>query len=115
MSRPSDDTVSEVVQRLVDGVNPEQVILFGSRAPGDEREDSEIDLIVVESAPFGMARSRRKEAARLYEAVAGIDATTDILVYSRAELDAWRSSRNHVLGRAVRAGKVVHERTWQCP
>lgn len=111
MTRLVDETIGRLVQLIVEEVDPEQVILFGSRARGDERKDSDIDLIVVESAPFGTARSRRKEVARLYDAVSEFDANTDILVYSRAELDAWRNSRNHILGRAVREGQVVHERT----
>ena len=111
MSRVADQTVRQIVQTIVNEVNPEQVILFGSRARDDQREDSDIDLVVVESAPFGPARSRRMEAARLYEAVAHFEAGVDILVYSRDEVETWGRSRNHVLGHALREGKVLHERS----
>ena len=111
MSRVTDQTVRKIVQSIVDEVNPEQVILFGSRARDDQREDSDVDLIVVESAPFGSARSRRMEAARLYEAVAQLEAGMDILVYSRDEMETWGRLPNHVLGRTRREGKVVHDRS----
>lgn len=111
MNRITDRTVGQIVRSIVDEVNPEQVILFGSRARGEEREDSDIDLVVVESAPFGAARSRRMEAARLYEAVAKFEAGMDILVYSRDELQTWGDSPNHVLGHALREGKVLHDRS----
>ena len=99
-----------MVRAIVDEADPEQVILFGSHASGDERKDSDVDLIVIESAPFGKARSRRLEAARLYQAVASFAVSADILVYSKSEADRWRRSRNHVLGRALREGMVLHAR-----
>ncbi len=111
MTPVTDQLVREIVQSIVDEVDPERVILFGSRARGDEREGSDIDLVVVESAPFGPARSRRMEAARLYEAVARFDAGIDILVYSRDEIETLGGSRNHVLGRALREGRVLHDRS----
>ena len=106
----TDALLDQMVQAIVAEVDPEQVILFGSRARGDAREDSDVDLVVVETEPFGKTRSRRLEAARVYEAVAGFDALTDILIYSRDEVDHWRDSVNHVLARALREGTVLYER-----
>ncbi len=44
------------------------MILFGSRAWGDARENSDVD-IVVEAEPFGPERSRRQALVRLYQAL----------------------------------------------
>ena len=48
-----DDTVSEVVRRLVEHYKPERIYLFGSAARGDARPDSDLDFLVVlpDSAP----------------------------------------------------------------
>ncbi len=110
MTQVTDALLDRMVQAIVAEVGPEQVILFGSRARGDAREDSDVDLIVVEAEPFGETRSRRLEAARVYEAVAGFDALTDILLYSRDEVEHWRDSVNHVLARALREGTVLYDR-----
>ncbi len=99
-----------MVKAIVDEVDPDQVILFGSRARGDAREHSDIDLIVVESESFGPDRSRRRETVRLYRALAAFQVPTDILVYSREDVSYWRDSLNHVLARALREGKVLYER-----
>ena len=106
----TDGLLGRMVQAIVDEVDPQQVILFGSRARGDERENSDIDLIVVESEPFGPERSRHKESVRLYHALAGFHVPTDILVYSHEDVAYWRDSLNHVLARALREGKVLYER-----
>ena len=106
----TDGLLGEMVQAIVDEVDPEQVILFGSRARGDQREHSDVDLIVVEAEPFGPERSRHKELVRLYHALAGFRVPADVLVYSHDDVDYWRDSLNHVLARALREGKVLYER-----
>ena len=110
----TDGLIDEMVQAIVDEVDPEQVILFGSRARGEEGERSDVDLIVLEAEPFGPARSRHKELVRLYHAIAGFPVAADVLVYSREDVDYWRDSLNHVLARALRKGKVLYERQ-SCP
>ena len=106
----TDSLLSDMVRAIVAEADPEQVILFGSRARGDARDDSDVDLLVIESTPFGNGRSRRQEAVRLWRAVSGLGVTKDILVYSRDEVEYWRNSLNHVLARALREGRVLYER-----
>ena len=106
----TDGLLGAMVQAIVDEVDPERVVLFGSRGRGDERESSDVDLIVVEAEPFGPERSRRKELVRLYHALAGFRVPHDVLVFSHEDVDYWRDSLNHVLARALREGKVLYER-----
>ena len=110
MTRVTDNLIGQMVQAIVDEVDPEQVILFGSRGRGDERQDSDVDLVVVEAENFGPNRSRHKEMVRLYHAVAGFPVAADVLVYSHDDVDYWRDSINHVLARALREGRVLYER-----
>ena len=106
----TDALLDQMVQAIVAEVDPEQVILFGSRARGDAREDSDVDLVVVEAEPFGKTRSRRLEAVRLWKSLSAFIVPKDILVYSRDEVEYWRDSLNHVLARALREGRVLYER-----
>ena len=109
MTQVTDTLLDRMVRAIVDEVDPEQVILFGSRGRGDERQDSDVDLVVVEAEPFGPERSRHKEMVRLYHALAGFPVPADILVYSRDDVDYWRDSLNHVLARALREGRALYE------
>jgi hypothetical protein len=81
------------------------------RARGDVGADSDVDLLVVETEPFSPQRSRRKETARLYMALRDSGVSKDILLYSRDEFDHWKTSLNHVVGRAHREGWVLHGRS----
>ena len=42
-----DKVLNEIVRRLVEAVDPDRIILFGSRARGDARPDSDIDLLII--------------------------------------------------------------------
>ncbi len=110
MKQVTDAIIDQMVQALVDEADPDQVILFGSRARGDSREHSDVDLIVVEAEPFGPGRSRHKEMVRLRQALRPFRVPVDVLVYSRDDVDYWRDSLNYVLARALREGTVLYER-----
>ena len=99
-----------MVQAIVDATDPEQVILFGSRARGADKASSDVDLLIVHSEPFRAGRSRYRETVRAYEALSGMGVAKDILVYSRPEVEYWRDSLNHVVARALREGRVLYER-----
>lgn len=103
-------TIDQIVARLVIEADPEAIILFGSQAKGTAGHDSDVDLLVIEQEPFSKERSRWRESTRLQMALREFDISTDILLYSRDEFDSWKSSINHVIGRASREGRFLYER-----
>lgn len=105
-----DALLQRMTAALVEAADPEQVILFGSRARGEAGPDSDVDLIVVEAEPFGPERDRFAEALRLWRTLDGFRVAVDVLVYSCDEVEYWRDSLNHVLARALREGRVLYER-----
>jgi predicted nucleotidyltransferase len=106
----SDETIRRMVGEIVHAVDPEQVILFGSRATGTARAGSDFDFLIIEKDPFGKGRSRRKEAARIWRALIPFDLSKDILVYSREDSELYRNEPAHVIGQAFKYGKVLYEK-----
>ena len=106
----SDDLLLQMAQVIVQEVEPERIILFGSHARGEARPGSDVDLLVVEREGFGKQRSRRREAALLWRALAHFPVPKDILVYSQKEAAAWKDSPGHLVARALREGRVLYER-----
>jgi predicted nucleotidyltransferase len=100
----------EMVKAVVDAVKPSQVILFGSQAKGTANSESDVDFLIVEDEGFGINRSRRKEAAKVWRALAQFGIPTDVLMYSTDEVAEWRQSPNHVISRAFEEGQIVYER-----
>ena len=105
----SDNMIDRMTQRIVHEVHPHRILLFGSWARGEANQNSDIDFLVVEHEPFGPARSRRQEAARIWRCLSEFRIPTDILVYSANEVAQWKDSVNHVIGLALREGKVLYE------
>lgn len=108
MDKVTESTLHEMTDVIVREVHPSLVVLFGSRAQGTARPESDVDLLIVERDPFGGARSRRAEISRIRRAVSSFGFAKDILVYSSEEVDKWRKSLNHIIATALRQGKVLY-------
>jgi len=109
MTVDAEAILNQMVRVIVDAVDPEQIILFGSHCRGEARETSDIDLLIVESRPFGLTRSRRKEMAKIWGLLADFPIPKDILLFSRDEVDLWRDSLNNVVALALREGRVLYD------
>jgi uncharacterized protein len=80
-----DPILTTIVARLVSEFSPEEIYLFGSRARGDVRPDSDYDLMVVVSNS-GEPAYRREQ--RAYGVIGPVGASKDVLIWTRAEFDA---------------------------
>lgn len=109
MVNTPDNVIDRMTQRIVHEVHPQKILIFGSWARGQANQNSDIDLLVVEREPFGPSRSRRQEAARIWRCLSEFRIPKDILVYSVSELATWKDSSHHVVGMALREGKVLYE------
>ncbi|MEK7384416.1 MAG: nucleotidyltransferase domain-containing protein [Elusimicrobiota bacterium] len=97
-----------MVDRIVRGFSPEQVILFGSYARGEAGPDSDVDLLVVLPRIEG---SRRKKCVDIRVALHGMGLAKDIIILTPEELAAERTIPG-TIGRAVeREGRTLYERT----
>jgi len=110
MAQVNEQTLREMVEAIVKEVDPEKIILFGSRARGQDGPDSDLDLLIIEREPFGAVRSRRREMARVRRALSSFRVPKDILVYSVEEAQKWSDAQNHLLAHSLREGKLLYER-----
>lgn len=102
--------LSEITNRIVFEINPEMIILFGSRARGENKPDSDLDILIVESKPFNKLRSRWKETIKIRRLLDDTNIAKDILVYSKDEMEYWKDSINHIIPRSLKEGKVLYAR-----
>ena len=82
------------------------VILFGSRARGDHRENSDTDIMVVgNSSREGAAHL----AARRYERDHNHALNIEIHLFTKEEFDRFRHSGQHVVGQAISQGVFMSD------
>jgi predicted nucleotidyltransferase len=95
-----------MVKRIVKKFDPEQVILFGSRARGDAGPDSDVDLLVV----MDFEGAARDQAVAIHLALHGSRIPLDVIV-TRPEDFAWRKNYvGTIEWPAAREGKVLYAR-----
>ena len=99
--------VDEMVRRLVEQFDPEQIVLFGSQARGDARWDSDVDLLVI--MPY--QGSKRERQLELRMALDGIMVPTDIILASPEEVNRRRNIVGTLIRPALREGKVLYARS----
>lgn len=107
MADTVDERIREMVRRIVEAVNPERVIMFGSRARGEGRPDSDVDLMII--APSELPVWRR--TMPLYMLLGGLGLAKDLLWWTPEEVEEWREVRSHIISWALREGKVLYERS----
>jgi len=104
---PIASELERIVQAIVASVHPDGVILFGSRARGDFRADSDFDLAIV--APDGVAR--RRVAMRAYESLAAVadrSVAVDIVVLTPSIMSAERDLVGSVARAVAREGVALY-------
>lgn len=103
MAMLDETLIKEAGRRLTAAAPDADIILFGSRARGEARPDSDLDLLVIE--PDFDRRS--EEYGRLRRELRGLDVAIDLVIYRRREADQWRSVPGSFLHRALREGRVL--------
>ncbi|MDZ7290420.1 MAG: nucleotidyltransferase domain-containing protein [candidate division KSB1 bacterium] len=99
------ETTDKITQRIVELFHPLRVILFGSRARGDARIDSDFDLLII--APSDKPRWQR--TVPVYRALAGMGVPKDIVWWTPEEIEEWSSVKSHFINTVLREGKVLYE------
>ena len=102
----SSDLLQEIVRRIVDVIDPEKIILCGSRARGDEGGGSDIDILVIAES----SEPRYRRSAPLYGVLSDVLIGMDIVVYTPGEAEEWSGTPQAFVTTAVREGKLLYER-----
>ncbi len=102
----SNAELDEIVCRIVEVAQPEQVILFGSTARGTTGPHSDLDLLIIKTGRY----NARKVAGLIYQRMRGITRSIDLVIVTPQQVKENRNSQFSVLYPALREGRVVYER-----
>ena len=99
-----EETLREVVRRIVAVADPERIILFGSAARGTfKKESSDMDLLVVKSGVH-----RRRLAQEIYMKLIGVGKAVDVVVVTPEDVERFDNSPALVIAPALREGRVIY-------
>ncbi|MFM7312237.1 MAG: nucleotidyltransferase family protein [Cyanobium sp.] len=96
------------LQCLCDLEEVRAVVAFGSRARGEARADSDLDLAVILREPQ-LTPERKLEAwRRCRQALGHLGVGNDLVVVGWSDAERLSQSRWHVLGDVARQGQVLY-------
>lgn len=98
-------TLDKIVDRIVEAVNPEKIILFGSAARGTMGPHSDVDLLVVKSGQDAL-----DAMTRIYRNLRSVGAAVDVIVVAPDDVERFRDSHPLVIKPALREGRIIYER-----
>ena len=105
MVKSSPETLKEVVDRLVKGLHPEQIYLFGSQVRDRAKESSDIDLLVV--VPSSDLPRHRREALS-YDLLWGLTVPVDVIVLTRDEFQRSGRVKTSLASKVQVEGKILY-------
>jgi predicted nucleotidyltransferase len=105
MQPVSEELLEEITNRLVAELQPEEIVLFGSRAWGNPREDSDVDLLIIMPADEFTSPEHQLRARRCLR---DIDVPKDILMRTRSHVDRFRSVPASLEALILGRGRVLY-------
>jgi predicted nucleotidyltransferase len=105
--RSEEEALSAVVQKLIEKLDPIEIWLFGSRAEGTHRPDSDFDLLVVTAREDGDAGFNYDRA---YAPITGLGVGCEVVPCRADEFAVERADPTSLCWRVVHNGRRLYER-----
>ena len=102
----SQNDLNKIVNTIVESVNPQKVILFGSRARKDSRKGSDYDFLIVKKG----VKNEREISWQIYQALfeKKIKQDIDIIVVSPRKLQINKNNPYLIYFWALKEGKILY-------
>jgi len=101
------DPLKKAIETIVQVAEPDRIILFGSQVRGDNRQESDYDLLVLKRG----LEKRRALTQKIYLNFKDVGAPIDVIV---ADLDTYEQLKSDpylVYSEAAKNGRIVYEKS----
>jgi predicted nucleotidyltransferase len=101
-----EERLKEIIRRVVEEIDPNKIILFGSRAKGENKNGSDYDICVLKKG----VKHRRKMAQRIYRKLFGIGVSVDVIVETPERFDELKNKWFLIYSEIAKFGRVAYEK-----
>jgi predicted nucleotidyltransferase len=99
-----DKTLEKIIEKILEVITPDKIILFGSRAKETAEDDSDYDLLVIKSG----LENKREISKKLYRNMLGTNASVDIILEKPEVVERYKEAAGFIYKFALQEGKIVY-------
>ncbi len=99
-----EDTLNEIVKRILLVVQPKKIILFGSAVRGEMGPNSDLDLLVIVPS----SEHQRKTSQKIYRNLIGVGFAADIIVVTEKNVERYKHNLGMIIKPALEQGRVLY-------
>ncbi|MFM2172427.1 MAG: hypothetical protein RLZZ54_354 [Cyanobacteriota bacterium] len=105
---PIEQRLAQMASGIQQLIPAAEVRLFGSRARGDARPDSDVDLLITAPDAWLASRDRFALLSDLWGAVAQPDLSVDLVLHSTSEAARRAKEPGSLVHEAIHEGVLLH-------
>ena len=102
----ADPLEKEIIKRIVEEIDPDKIILFGSRAKEKNKEWSDYDICVLKKE----IKDKRKLTNIIYRKLFGVKASVDVIIETSENFNRLKDKWFLVYYEIAKSGRIVYEK-----
>jgi predicted nucleotidyltransferase len=104
-SGKTSQALNQVINRLVKGLHPNQIYLFGSQAVGQAKQNSDFDLLIV--IPESNLPRHQREAYS-YDLLWGLTTPVDVIILTQEEFNRTSQVKTSLASTVKATGELLY-------
>ena len=101
------DPLEKAIKTIVKVAEPDKIILFGSHAKGDDKPESDYDLLVLKRG----VKKQRSLTQKIYLSFKDVGAPIDVIVADLDKYEQLKMDPYMIYSEAARNGRMVYEKS----
>jgi len=101
------DSLEKAIKIIVQVARPDKIILFDSHAKGDDRSESDYDLLVLKRG----VKKQRSLTQKIYLSFKDVGAPIDVIVADLDKYEQLKTDPYLIYSEAARNGRMVYEKS----